>query len=348
MISLELLSKYRTQLMGVAIMGILMFHSRLPIEFHTLYAFVFNNGFVGVEMFFLLSGFGIFFSINKSTSIKEFYKKRVLRILPYYLPIVLLFSIIAMLAGFWSVADTINNLLMIGFWLNHGFWHIFDWYVPAIILLYIITPFFFSIYKKNKVTIMLVFCLLPISLVVCNNWIVNLNLDYLYLFLCRAPLYFVGFGLADFLRKHKNYIFPTYTVILFILILLVGISLLAYWYISSQNWSEYTVYGREMLTCLVLVFPGCMLLTYILSRLKNYKYPILTFFGTYTLSLYIFHERILIIAKFTILDQVTDASYIITVKLICLAITIVLAVMWQKLIDRLVSKFEKKKLVFTK
>lgn len=341
MISLSLLSKYRTQMMGIAIICILVFHSRFPLPYHTLPAFIANNGYAGVEIFFLLSGFGIYFGINKSQSTKEFYKKRVLRILPYYLPIVLLFSLIAVSAGFWTISDLVNNMFMTGFWLNRGFKHIFDWYIPAILVMYFITPIYFRYYKKNKALTMSVCCITPILLVVLNNWFVDLNIRYLYLFLCRIPIYFIGFALAEFWERHKEYRFSKLSTILLMLLFTVGLSLLLFWYFSTNNWAEYTRYAKEMLVCLFIVVPGCLFLAYLLSLFRDYKYPILTFFGSYTLTLYIFHERILNIGRVLFYKQISSNDlYVTFFNLICITITIILAVFWQKAIDKLIRKYD--------
>lgn len=341
--NLDLLSRYRTQLMGVAILGVLMFHSSFPFEYYSWPAFITKNGYAGVEVFFLLSGFGIFFSISKSKSIKEFYKKRVLRILPYYLPIVLFFSIMCVSVGYWTIKDLVYNLLMIGFWLDVGYQHFFDWYIPAILFMYFITPLFYFFYKKNKIITMLTFCGVPLAMLACNNWITNIGIEYLYLFLYRVPLYFIGFALADYLKIHNGYQFPKISSFLFSLIFIGGVLLMSYWYFSTPNWEQYTIYGREMSICFLIVIPGCLLFSYLLSFLKNYKYPILTFLGTYTLTIYIFHERVLKIGLFMFFNFIKDNLFYETIfKILCIIVTLFLAVGWQKLIDKIIARIENK------
>lgn len=66
-------SKYRTQLMGISILLIMMFH----VGF-------FKCGYIGVEFFLLISAIGLFFSLSKDQRLIPFYKKRLIRILPAY------------------------------------------------------------------------------------------------------------------------------------------------------------------------------------------------------------------------------------------------------------------------
>lgn len=343
--NLDLLSKYRTPLMGLAIMGVMFFHSSFPVEYYSILGFIKNNGYIGVEIFFLLSGFGIYFSISKSTSIKEFYKKRVLRILPYYLPIVLLYSILCMSVGYWTFKDLLYSVFLVGFWVNNGFDYFFDWYIPAILLMYLITPAFYYFYKKNKVLTMLVFCSVSLLAITFNNFIIPTGIDYLYLFLYRIPLYFIGFAIADFLMKNKNYTFTTSSIIIFAIMLIGALVPMCYLYSVSPDWSSFTIYGRQMFFCLIIVFPLCLFLAYFFSLFKNYKYPILTFLGTYTLTIYIFHERILKINMFWLGKYIENNDlYLIIFNIAVIITTLIVAVWWQKFVDRILHKLESKKI----
>ena len=340
--NLELLSRYRTPLMGIAIIGIMLFHSSFPVEYYSILGFIFNNGYVGVEIFFLLSGFGIYFSISKSSSIKEFYKKRALRILPYYLPIVILYSALCVSVGYWTFKDLLYSVFLVGFWVDNGFGYIFDWYIPAILLMYLITPVFYYFYKKNKVLTMLVFCSFSLLIIVFNSFIIPMHIEYLYLFLYRIPLYFIGFAIADFLKKNKNYKFSPISIFVLFILLIGSLSVMSYLYFTTPDWYSFTTYGRQMLFCLIMVFPFCLFVAYLFSLLKNYKYPVLSFFGTYTLTIYIFHERILKINTFWLGKIIeNNNSYLTIFNITVIVVTLVSAVWWQKFVDKIVCKLEK-------
>lgn len=85
-ISLEVLSKYRTQLMGLAAIMILCCHAESDgVSMHRSISWLLQWGNYGVDLFLLLSGCGMFFSLRKTSGIGKWYKKRYSRILiPYY------------------------------------------------------------------------------------------------------------------------------------------------------------------------------------------------------------------------------------------------------------------------
>jgi peptidoglycan/LPS O-acetylase OafA/YrhL len=88
------MSNYRPDIDGlraVAVLSVLFFHAGFPI---------FNGGFVGVDVFFVISGYLITQILIKSVdggdfSIGEFYKRRALRILPAYTSMCLLSTLTA-------------------------------------------------------------------------------------------------------------------------------------------------------------------------------------------------------------------------------------------------------------
>lgn len=78
-----ILSDYRTELMGVATLMIVFFHLTFRIEHNALW-YLSTHAMIGVEMFFLLSGMGLCWSISQDKNLCHFYFKRVIRIFPTY------------------------------------------------------------------------------------------------------------------------------------------------------------------------------------------------------------------------------------------------------------------------
>ena len=81
-------SKYRNSLMGLAILWVVFYHGpvvKIPILHH-----IQELGYLGVEIFFTLSGFGLYYAWNKSHNICHFYGRRILRIIPSYFPLLFL------------------------------------------------------------------------------------------------------------------------------------------------------------------------------------------------------------------------------------------------------------------
>lgn len=72
---------------GLAAVSVMLFH--FTFLYNSIYNnlsidFTFKYGFYGVQLFFMISGFVIFMSLNKVTSIKDFFYKRFIRLYPTY------------------------------------------------------------------------------------------------------------------------------------------------------------------------------------------------------------------------------------------------------------------------
>ncbi len=323
---LKLLSQYRTQLMGFAILWVMFFHSHIHTGSFALLGFIKSVGYGGVDIFMLLSGFGVYYSISKESSIKNFYKKRALRILPYYLPIVLIVSLIAYYLDFWSLSSVIHNMLTTGFWMNIGLTNMFDWYIPSLIALYLLTPLFYKFFKKNKT----VTTVSTIIFFYVFSYVTDPIFAHLYSFTFRAPLYILGFWIGDYLSLHKDKELSKSCILWLALSLIAGVCSL--YFLSLTDF-----FGRRgtfLVPFALITFPLCMFISYFFSLFKQYKFPILTFFGTYTLTLYIFHERMLWTFNFVYPVPHSDT--------IAFIFTVILAVVWQKLVERIVDKVVKK------
>lgn len=79
--SLSSISKYRSPIMGMAIIWVVMFHYRLQAP---ILSVISNYGYAGVDFFMFLSAFGLYYSMSKNDNVMMFYKKRFLRIFPTY------------------------------------------------------------------------------------------------------------------------------------------------------------------------------------------------------------------------------------------------------------------------
>ena len=140
-IELSDISRYRGELMGLAMLFVMLFHVWMPRS-NPMYGLV-RCGNVGVDMFLLLSGVGLWFSWTKNPSPRHFFKRRLMRLYPAWLVMASLFYIPNYLntpGGGYSpdVANLVANILV-----GWSFWRVDDltfWFVPAIMALYLIAP----------------------------------------------------------------------------------------------------------------------------------------------------------------------------------------------------------------
>ena len=330
---LALLSKYRTQLMGFAMIWVMFDHSRITFS-NEAFEFIRGIGYGGVDIFLMLSGLGVFFSLSKENDIKKFYKKRVLRILPYYLPIVLIYSIY--LCNFYNISISLifYNLTTLSFWLNvtntlgvYGF----DWYIPSLMVFYLISPFYMRFFNKKPIysTILITILAITISLLIANTrW------SYLLIFTIRIPIFFIGILIGYLITQNKK--INLAGIITLLLLFVIGITSLYYILTECPNEINWQ-YGLWWIPFILITFPLIMALSSLFSFIKCYNFLVLTFVGKYSLVIYLLHERILNILFNT---NITDSMLILNA--ITLITVIVVGYIYQNQIERIIDKILKK------
>lgn len=142
--------KVRYYFMGVAILLVILHHCLCARGCSSLvYSFfggIFANCNVGVNIFFLLSSYGLCFSIERN-SIKKFYFNRIVRIFPVYLFFLLIYFLITRDPLFRE--KVFNAFSMRAVFGDVGV----DWYVPCQLFIYAIFPllyFFMSKFFQKK------------------------------------------------------------------------------------------------------------------------------------------------------------------------------------------------------
>lgn len=110
------LSTYRTQMMGIATLMIIICHScASKVIMPDSLAYLFRFGNLGVDIFWFLSGIGLYYSLIKNDlSSKEcyymsFYKRSIYRIYIPYLMVFIPSCLVLMLLGEYSVIFFIHS-----------------------------------------------------------------------------------------------------------------------------------------------------------------------------------------------------------------------------------------------
>lgn len=141
-------SEKRGTLMALAIMFVVVYHYKCWIGGFPWYiGSILKFGYIGVDIFFFLSGFGLACSFQKN-NIRQFYKNRVMKILPCYLlyGVILLLNI-AFHGGMFTWFDVLYKFSTLEYTFRHGG---IDWFMSAIIQLYLFFPMFFLFVKKFR------------------------------------------------------------------------------------------------------------------------------------------------------------------------------------------------------
>lgn len=176
----RLISKYRTEIMGFAALWIGVLHAQMWFRFPLLQAYKLS-GQGGVDLFLFLSGFGLYYAYQKGERGLVFYGKRMLRILPLYIP--------AVIARCYYFHYDLKWSLM--FATSISFWTGFDrsyWYVGAVFVLYAIAPLYLKYFKDGREEKMTI-CAMAIALLVSLLFWHTTQL----IFFVRVAIYFLGF-----------------------------------------------------------------------------------------------------------------------------------------------------------
>lgn len=316
---IENLSKFRTELMGFAMLLVVWHH--LPMFMNNaLYGILKDNAGFGVDIFVLLSGMGLYYSASKHFNIRDYFKKRVIRIFPIYAFVILC---VLLLKGTFDFQRYVLLTTTVGYW-THGI--CFDWFIPNLILMYILFPLFYKIIEKKILYGILVIILLW-SIIYCLPD--GENFQALY----RFPVFFLGVIVGKYLinrilpppislhtallvicmpsshTEHTSGIYINKTISIIILIaFVIGIGLVLYgrlmYYQPILDPFELPLLkynGWLFIPYIFLVVYFCVLITnlFTISFLK-FLNPIWNLFGSMSIEVYLLHGQFIILTRYVV------------------------------------------------
>ena len=258
---------YRQYFMGIAMILIILSHMLATCkEIHLLW--VFYPGFIGVDIFLFLSGYGLCNSWKKNST-KGFYTRRLQRLLPMFL----LFQIYVCFYQYItengiSLYDAFCNLTTLSFWSIGGL--CLEWYLSFLLYLYLLFPILYGTTRKIGMTF-------PISLLVgvlamqyLADWRWNIDAAF-----SRIPVFVLG--ILCFISNRKTY----HDVIMSIFFVIAA--LFASYMYMTQKAEKY-----EIVYMCAPLFMLC--LSYISKRItekQNYAYQVFSYFGKITIEMYV-------------------------------------------------------------
>ena len=311
------LFKYRSEIDGLRALAVLP-----VILFHAGYN-NFEGGYVGVDIFFVISGYLISSIIIYEVelgkfSLKNFYERRARRILPA------LFSVILISAPFaWFILlpadlELFNNSAFsaLTFWSNYIFYFEIDYFETSSRLkpllhtwslsieeqFYIIFPilllFFFKFKKKYFIIFISIIAILSLFVA---QWGGNLKLTYPFiekeiLFFNQSSLtnFFLPFGriweliigilISFYIKKNGQ---PNYYNQIFSLIGIVLILYSIFTFTKETNYPSFQTLFPTVGTALIIIFTNKNTLAF-----KLFSQKILVFFGLISYSAYLYHYPI--------------------------------------------------------
>lgn len=260
------MSIYRSELMGWSILWIMMLHFSFT-QIKPL-GFIAQYGFAGVEIFMLMSGLGLYYSLHSNHQILQFYKKRLLRIFPTYY-ILGIFASILLFHD--SIIDYSFRYSTLGFWIGGIYW---EWYIPSIVLLYLISPIFKYILDKKYFILLLCLCISILTISFYIIYQINILDRVHFFFLYRIPAFILGMACAYWI---KNNISTKY----FYTFLLTGIPFFIWLYPQHHQLYNFKYFS------LLFLLPLFIIIFLLISKHIKRINPIIKMIGNASLEIYL-------------------------------------------------------------
>lgn len=139
-------SKNRRFIMGISIIGIVLLHTAfsLPSALTALR----RTGYIYVDLFMLLSGYGLYMSLLKKEGLSAYYKRRFIRILPTYWILSCVFLLYIALTKGVLFSEIVGVLTTMSFWSAQK--TVFSWFGSAIFAFYFVSPIVAGAVRHSK------------------------------------------------------------------------------------------------------------------------------------------------------------------------------------------------------
>ena len=274
------LSKFRSEIMGLACLWVMLHHNSFtwPESLDVLRRFsLYGN--LGVDIFLLVSGVGLYYAWSKKPALGDFYARRFVRLLVPYV----LFAV-----PYWVWRDL--HLHQGSFWLDvtqlslplKGV--ITTWYIPAIGVLYLLYPliarFLFSGDRWTRTTVL---CGVVIVGCLHLNYSGSEFYDNCEIALTRSAVFILGCALGKSVKDDEP--MAPHLPLLGLLWIMLNDSLRRNTNLSAV-WIRFSYIPLTVSVLLVTVW--------VLERLENFGglRKFLRFFGERSLELYLTHVLI--------------------------------------------------------
>lgn len=204
---------------------------------------IFLNAELAVKFFFSISGYLIGLSLSNYTKLHTFYNKRIMRIYPSYVSVILIFFFVALFLNTNSIYSLIldkeiyiyliSNLLTLNFiqpsingFLDQNVINAINgslWTIKNELICYFIAPFIFSIIRKNKNWFLFLYMLSMLWIIIPNEIINEIHPRLSKQFPIFLPFFISGLFISTLNISNKIYM-----ISLFSLLLLISTYLISY------------------------------------------------------------------------------------------------------------------------
>ena len=336
-IELADISRYRGELMGAAMLFIILFHVQLPRS--DMFFGLRRMGNIGVDLFLFLSGIGLWFSWMKDREGENlrqktvgFYLRRLLRIYPTWLVMASLFYVGDFMgAGKYSknLADLLGDVLV-----NWDFWlhdELTFWYIPATMMLYLLAPPYMELIRRHPI-----YRWLPVVMVmwcVIVQWVTPIHqaVGHIEIFWSRVPIFFIGINMSEAVRSKQSVDGQA----IWLILLMFGVALSASIFLEQGRHGQFPLFVERMLY-IPLTVTTVLLLNAVFRHTPQWFNRALSFVGAVSLEIYLIHSHFVLVH----LERLGWSYW--PKFFACLAITLPLAWLLNKVIGLIVRPLEKR------
>lgn len=286
-------SKFRQELMGIAILGVCLLHafdwagigdSVIAKVVSPFARIAFTDGFL------FLSGFGLYYSFSKNGDLRQFYLKRVNRVLLPYMIMGLPFFLLSLITDNITLSTFLLKLTSLYFWFfgNDGMW-----YISMSVALYFLFPVVYRfLFIKQKEQVILVKMLLIIITCIAVSFVLYALAPHYFsmvqIGVTKAPMFFIGMlvGWYSCLGRSMSWKHIVGGVFLLSLTILL------------KKQSDVFIPYYEMAYRLLMMPLACLALGYFNTKCLK---TVLQWFGRYSLEIYVLQMLIIGVAQKTLI-----------------------------------------------
>ena len=308
--------KYRNIWLGCAMLWIVLYHSDLRVPTSILGYFK-GMGYGGVDICLFASGIGCYFSLEKNSDNLSFLKRRFFRLTPTYWCFLAIWFISKALMGKFEISAVMGNLLGIQSLTGQG--KDFNWYISALILLYLLAPILKNIVdrsSKNVHYLVVLGILLAVSLAYWET-------DKFIIIMTRLPIFYTGMIYAKHCRDGKKLEYKD--IFLSSFMMLVGIAI---YFVFRFEFEDYLWKFGLYWYPFILITPGiCILISLVMEYMEKCKWlrwieQLLNFIGNYSFEIYLVHILVFKVTTYLIetmrVIPNTNITWIISIAIVAI------------------------------
>ena len=299
-------SAARRALMGFAIICIMLCHSTVSFSgelgrhiseaMHQFFQF-------GVDIFFFLSGLGLYCSFSENSNPRLFYKKRFLRIMPAYFTVTAAGFIIRLIARPYELEEYLHEHTLVSFYTDNV---LTVWFIAAIVTLYLIFPLLYLLLKQRPkifAVLLILSIIIPVTLSLMEHWKLFSVTWANGIFFIRIPVFLAGMMYAQSLRDGKTHRIKLGTALL-ALLLSSGAFILNVTFNRANMWVVSRLIFGIIAVCTVFIL-GTLFTEHSNGRAVH----VLNELGAVTLNIYLINEPILRLCE-DFLGHATESTFL--------------------------------------